>query len=229
MSSVFWAAGAQTDLAQSAQELLSQFNQQGIHSDWIEEWHAVGSQDSPTPIEALLKPGAPNLSWPAFASVDHLVLQALCRQLEQGQGELLAISQVGVNNLSGLVLAGPAAIGRHNLMPEAAFTPLPPQNTRSGLDDLFASIAALLSSSGIDPAQVTWLAAVEPLPRGEKPIHPLFPQAQWLPFSRQAGIGVVARANLLITRLIKKKNGCGLLLSLSGVGDACLITMVERV
>jgi hypothetical protein len=229
LSVVFWVAKAEAGSQPDESSLLAQFAEQHINPAWIEELHELGGSGTTPQIVNDIKPGAPVLSLLSAPLLDHFVLQAVCRQLEQGQGELLAVIQEGLAGLSGLVLAGATAIGRHNLMPEASLTPLPAQKSSDGLNGLFEALAKYLLGLEINPDQVIWIAAVDPFTRTTTPEFGPFNKAQWLPRPRKSDVGIVRRTNQLVSRLIKKKSGYGLLISLNDTGDTCLATLVERI
>jgi hypothetical protein len=229
LSIVFWVAKAEMGSQPDENSLLAQFTEQHINPAWIEELHELGSSGASAITLNSIKPGAPVLSWHSATLLDHFIMQAVCRQLEQGQGELLAVIQEGLAGLSGLVLAGATAIGRHNLMPEASLTPLPAQKSSDGLNGLFNALAKYLLGLEINSYQVNWIATVDPFPHTTTAEFGPFIKAQWLPRPRKSDVGIVRRTNQLVNRLIKKKSGCGLLISLSESGDTCLATLVERI
>lgn len=195
----------------------------GVPSRRLQELHWLGGDDEYWLSSLdLQNEQAARFQWPAGPLLAHFVLQACSRAVESGERDLILLGQETGGRAVLLLLASPAAVGRHNLAPRVRVGPrLSLGGTGGGLT---AAARAALENAGLDLQQIEWLAAGRKLEA--RPAAPAFPSARWLlPDDRTPG-GDLFLFSALADRLEKEK--LALLLS-QGPQKSGLVTLVERV
>jgi hypothetical protein len=204
----------------------------GIPPRRVEEIHTIGNLGGSRSLSEMWTDPAPaHFTWPSAAGLAHFVLHACARAVENGERDVLLLAQVGENHLAALILASPAGVGRHNLVPRARL------GNRWALagppEAAFAAINQAMMKSAGEPVEVGWVAAGpvsgEALAREAlawEVIGGVFPRASRL--SLTLGQGDFSALAALIAQLEAARDRYGLLVSCAE-RQPILATLVERI
>ncbi|HEX9018505.1 MAG TPA: hypothetical protein VF806_04935 [Anaerolineaceae bacterium] len=167
-------------------------------------------------------PSLARFHWPVTALLPHVILQSAGRALESGDRDLVILAQETAGTLITLLLASPAAVGRHNLTPRARLsTKLTFSSTPDG--PLPAALTAL-EKSGQAASEIAWLGASRRFNGAQQ----AFPAARWVGLGPQTPAGDLFVFAALVDCLVTEKSAAGLLVS-EGPQKSGLATLVERV
>lgn len=159
--------------------------------------------------------------WPVTPLLPHTILQLTARAVESGDRDLVLLAQESSGRAVALLLASPAAVGRHNLIPRAR---IGAKLSLSGsVDDLPSAAKKSLEQVGQELDGLAFLAAARPA----RALANLFPGAQWILPGADLPSGDLFLLAALLQRLEGEQRKCGLLLS-SGPQKSGLATLLER-
>ena len=165
LEAYLFAAGEGSSPEQALQAALSRV---GGRLQWIEELVWLGGL-----APALSQPA---LSLPDQPGLDHFVLNALLRQLLSGERQFLALGQTCAGSSLALLLGGPAAVGRRNLLPRARLQPAPalPADPAALADALEAFVLSLAETPPLpEPSEEDKPLIISPAKPPPLPIPPL--------------------------------------------------------
>jgi hypothetical protein len=197
-------------------------------------------------------PGLSAFLWPAAPLLDHYILQSNARAMQLNARDVVILGQFAApgggphqpGHAAVVLLASPAAVGRHNLAPQARLAALLAFNAaQSGI--LGSACAALkrlnpgvelseqpeaqeepASNLYPEPEDVAWLAGAVPLAENEKAVS--FPNAQILVTKPPAPSGDLFLLAELVKTMAGSKTDWGLLIG-HGPQETGLITLLERI
>jgi len=205
MSEAYWIHGlSHAGAAGAALNILLKAS--GVRTDWVEGIYWVGTGGGLPP----------HFSWTGDGLASHHMLHAAGWALAAGERQLLVVGSELDGQVHICLLAGPLAVGRYNLMPQArlgarlAFSPLAPAGFRYALEKTLRPLGLALADVGC------W--AVE----GPAPLCKALPDAA-LP-----GQGLAVPAlNALVKALGECQQTTGVFFS-AGSGGMALASVVER-